>query len=103
MEEKLKDLLNKVKTSLRLKNSAFDDEISDLISAAQSDLKNSGINDEVVDSVDDPLIIRAIIIYCHYNFGLENKDYERYSQMYHSLVNHLHMSQGYRVDKEDAL
>lgn len=58
-------LLNKVKLSLRISYTDFDDELTDLISAAKKDLGIVGIN------VDDTnaLHIRAITTYCKLNFG----------------------------------
>ncbi|HSQ88094.1 head-tail connector protein [Romboutsia sp.] len=79
-------MIESVKLALRIKSSAFDDEINDLIFAAKTDLKISGVNN--IDDYD-PIIIQAIKTYCKANFGLDNKDSERYERSYESLKQHL--------------
>lgn len=91
-------LIDDIKTALRISNTAFDSEISDLISAAQSDLKLSGILESKVNDDTDPLIKRAIIIYVKANFGWNNPDAERLQQSYNMLKIHLALSQEYTVE-----
>jgi len=79
-------MLCKVKTSLRISNTAFDDEIYDLIEAAKMDLNISGV--KVIDEMD-PLIIRAVITYCKANFGFDNPDSKKLQESYEMLRNHL--------------
>lgn len=59
-------LLEAVKLALRYKGSEFDDEILGLIQACKADLGLCGIR-RLGDS--DPLIRRAVIVYCKANFG----------------------------------
>lgn len=93
-------MLEKVKLALRIKNNKFDDEIEELIEAAKVDLKISGII-KIVDAntstVTDPLITQAIKIYCKANFGLDNKDSEKYQASYESLKEHLSLCGDYNV------
>lgn len=79
-------MLESIKLALRIKSSAFDEEIYDLISEAKLDLKISGV---VKIDEYDPLISRAIKTYCKANFGLDNKDSDRYQASYESLKQHL--------------
>lgn len=75
-------MLEKVRLSLRIKSYKLDDEINGLIEACKMDLSISGvrkINEE------DPIIQRAIILYCKANFGLDNKESERYQKSYELL------------------
>ena len=44
---------------------------------------------------DDPLIIRAVDLYCKCYFYLENKDSERYLESYKSLRDHLSLAGDY--------
>lgn len=108
-------IINNVKTALRISNTAFDSEINDLISAAQSDLALSGVNvnktvtetfipeptDEEPEpqpieiEVLDPLIKRAITIYVKAHFGWNNPDSERLQQAYYMLKVHLTLSREY--------
>lgn len=87
-------MLEKVKLALRIKNNKFDDEIIDLIEEAKSDLKLSGV--AKIDNTDS-LILRAIKTYCKANFGLANKDSEKYQKSYDSLKEHLSLSGDYNV------
>ena len=80
-------MLSSCKKALRISSSniTFDDEIQDLIIAAKKDLNVTGI---VVED-KDPLIKQAIIMYCKANFGLDNKDSEKYKNTYELLKNRL--------------
>lgn len=72
-------MLPEVKTALRVKTVAFDDEITDLINAAMLDLGVAGV---VLDENNiDPLVKRAIITYCRVNFGTPD-DYDRLKRSY---------------------
>lgn len=84
-------LLEKSRLALRVTTDAFDDEITDLINAAEKDLKVVGIT-EADDT--DPLVIRAIILYVKANFG-ENENAERLQQSYDSLKGQLQSTTGY--------
>ncbi len=88
-------ILDDVKVALRISNTAYDSEISDLINAAKSDLALSGVL-KVDDT--DPLIKRALIVYCKANFGWNNPDAERLQQSYDMLKCHLALSQEYTVE-----
>lgn len=92
-------LIDDVKGALRVSATAFDTEISDLISAAKADLDLSGL-DTVLES--DPLVKRAIILYCKANFGYDNKDADRLAESYHSLKEHLAISADYHTYPEEA-
>ncbi len=87
-------MLEKVKLSLRIKSDAFNTEISEMIEAAKLDLSISGI--KKIDE-DDPLIQQAIKTYCKANFGLDNKDSEKYQKSYNMLKEHLSLCGDYNV------
>lgn len=90
-------MLNDIKNSLRVNGDDLNVEIQDLIDAAKADLILSGVHkDKVIDT--DPLIKRAIIVYCKANFGYdEPKIAERFEQSYISLKHHLTLSTDYTV------
>ena len=88
-------MLESIKLALRIKSSAFDEEISDLIQSAEIDLKISGI---INAKEDDPLIRQAIKTYCKANFGLDNKDSEKYQKSYDMLKQHLSLCGEYNVE-----
>ena len=88
-------MLEDVKRELRITNTAYDREVLDLIEAAKLDLKIPQINElKILES--DPLIKRAIILYCKANFGLDNKDSEKYQKSYDNLVEKLSLSLFYK-------
>lgn len=71
-------MLDKVKTALRITTDAFDDELTDLIAAAQIDLQIAGV---VIPAELDAIVKRAIVTYCKMNFGLPD-DYDRLKKSY---------------------
>lgn len=85
-------MLQKIKDALRVSGSALDIEIQDLIEAAQADLRLSGIT----KNEDDPLILRAITIYCKAHFGYEEPaQAELFMKSYNALKVHLALSREY--------
>lgn len=88
-------MLEKVKLALRIKSNILDLEIEDLIEACKIDLSISGVK-KIEES--DPIINRAIILYCKANFGLENKDSEKYQKSYDLLKQSLSLCGDYNVE-----
>lgn len=87
-------MLESIKLALRIKSSAFDEEIKELIESSKTDLKISGITNI---KEEDPLIRQAIKTYCKANFGLDNKDSEKYQSSYDMLKQHLSLCGDYNV------
>lgn len=77
-------MLNKVKLALRISDSAFDDEIKDLIGACKLELELAGIASSNIDD-SDKMIIQAVVLYCKANFGIGNTDSEKYREAYEHL------------------
>ena len=75
-------MLEKAKIALRVSNTAFDDEIENLIESAKIDLQLAGVKSEVLGVVPDAIIERAILTYCKAHFGMANPDSEKYSDSY---------------------
>lgn len=90
-------LLDDVKDALRLSGNDLNTEVNDLISAAQADLKLSGILTSKAVSTTDPLIRRAVVVYCKANFGWDNQEGEKFQTSYNMLKQHLCLSQEYTV------
>ena len=90
-------MLKDVKNSLRVNGNDLDMEILDLVEAAKADLILSGVNKgRVVDT--DPLIKRAVILYCKANFGYDDVNMaERFQESYTRLKHHLTLSAEYTV------
>lgn len=94
-------LLDAVKKRLRISSSAFDDEVQDLIDAAKADLVLSGVGEtKIIDT--DPLIKRAVVVYCKAHFGWNNPDADRLQRSYEMLKEHLALAGDYQtaVDEE---
>ena len=83
--------LDKVKMGLRIKTTAYDEELADLIAAAQTDLGIAGV---VVPSTLDEIVTRAIITYCKMSFGLP-EDYDRLKKSYDEQKAQLGTATGY--------
>jgi len=84
-------MLDAVKLALRISTSAFDSEISDLISAAQLDLGVAGV---IVPSTIDALVKTAVITYCRLHFG-QPDDYDRLKRSYDEQKAQLATCTGY--------
>jgi uncharacterized phage protein (predicted DNA packaging) len=91
-------MLEDVKKSLRVSNTAFDDEITDLMEEAKADLVQSGLSSVIVQKDNDPLIKRAIKTYCKAHFGIDNPQADRFQQSYDLLKQHLSMAGDYHGD-----
>lgn len=74
-------LIDDVKMSLRIKNTAYDSEITDLIAMAKVDLGMAGLK-VVVET--EPLTKQAIKLYCKANFGYDDNS-EKFAQAYLNL------------------
>ena len=83
--------LDKVKMGLRIKTTAYDEELADLITAAQLDLGIAGV--EVPLTLDE-IVTRAIITYCKMSFGLP-EDYDRLKKSYDEQKAQLVTATGY--------
>lgn len=84
-------MLEKVKLALRITTNAFDDELSDLISAAQIDLGIAGV---VIPDENDAIVSRAVITYCKLHFG-EPDEYDRIKASYDEQKAQLSMCADY--------
>lgn len=62
------DMLDRVKLALRLTKDVYNEEIAELIAAAQLDLGVAGV---IVPAEFDALVTRAIITYCRMMFYRE--------------------------------
>lgn len=88
MSEFAKNLLPRVKLTLREASSDFDEEIISYIETCAKDLRNAGILGSFfeLDSPQvDPQILQAIRWYCLSVYGLYNSDMDKYAKAYGSL------------------
>ena len=86
-------ILNKVNNALRRSgnNTNLNDELSDLIEAAQMDLGIAGV---IVPDSLDKLVLKAIITYCKMSSGLP-EDYDRLKRSYDEQKAQLSTASGY--------
>ena len=84
-------MLEKVKMALRVSTDALDDELNDLIAAAQLDLGIAGV---VLPNTLDAICTRAIITYCKMHFGLP-EDADRLKKSYDEQKAQLVTATGY--------
>ena len=88
-------ILAKVKTSLRISTTAFDDGLDDLITAGLADLGIAGVNGANA-VITDPLVLRAVTTYCKANFG-EPDEYDRLKASYDEQKAQLATATGWTV------
>lgn len=86
-------ILNKVNVALRRSGNSvpLNDELKDLIEAAQMDLGIAGV---VVPDELDKLVLKAIITYCKMSSGLP-EDYDRLKKSYDEQKAQLATATGY--------
>ena len=87
-------MLEKIKMALRIKTSAFDDELEQLMDSALTDLGFGGAVEEVLTTDADPIVTQAVITYCKMNFGLP-EDYDRLKRSYDEQKAQLGTATGY--------
>jgi hypothetical protein len=91
-------LVKEIKNALRIKNDAFDDEISDLADDCLKELTGLGIYHG--DDVDNQ-VKTCVIAYCKWKFG-SNDDAERWEHIYHDKVTKLQAMTGYGFPAESG-
>lgn len=91
-------LVLKIKTNIRIKHTALDDDIEDAIDAALSDLGMCGININLTTETgeQDPLILNAVKLFCKVEYTDDPGKAAEYQRRYDSLKTCLMMSEKYR-------
>lgn len=84
-------ILGKVKLTLRVVTDDFDEEINDLISAAESDLQSAGV---IIPEPMDNFVLMAIKTYCKAHFG-NPENYDKLKASYDEQKAQLSMRSGY--------
>lgn len=93
-------MLAEIKAALRVDGNEHDVEIQGLIDAAMADLALSGVAAAKAEDANDPLIKRAIIIYCRAHFDYDDKSADRLLMSYDMLKSHLTLAEDYRTVTE---
>ena len=91
-------LVLKIKTNIRIKHTALDDDITDTIEAALSDLEMCGVNVNIMteSGEHDPLILNAVRLFCKVEYTDDTGKAAEYQKRYDSLKSCLMMSGKYR-------
>ena len=78
-------ILQKCKNALRisLTTTMYDDEIQDLIDAAERDIAETGI---LLGDASDSLVRRAVVTYVKAHFGWNNSDAEKLEESYQRIL-----------------
>lgn len=90
-------MLEKVKTALRITTDRYDEELNDLIEAAQLDLGVAGVT---IPEEIDALVRKAVVTYCKMSFGLP-EDYDRLKRSYDEQKAQLATCTGYTTWTEE--
>ena len=90
-------MLDEVRSALRVDGNELDAEIQGLIDAAIADLTLSGVDPVKAQAMTDPLIKRAVILYCRAHFDYADPSAERLLESYQMLKAHLTIAEDYRV------
>ena len=89
------NLLNKVKTSLRISHSLLDDDLTDTIEACLADLKVCGVQKQ---DTADKLILNAVKLFCKASYTDDTDKAAAYQARYDSLKSCLMMAGGYGAE-----
>lgn len=80
-------LLDDVRRATRTVSNEMDEELKDLIAAALSDMRRTGVRESLLDpSSLDPLPKMAVILYAKANYGYDNAEAERFMASYRQTV-----------------
>ena len=88
----MEELLQKVKTAIRIKHSVLDEDVADNIQACLLDLRMHGV---VHKGEEDQLIQNAIKLYCKAEYTDDLTKAENYAQRYRELRDCLRVAEGY--------
>ena len=95
-------MLEKIRLALRFNTKALDDEISNNIDAALSDLRRVGVDADAQDpkKLADSLVYKACELYCKWQFDFRGKG-EQFRQNYESLRDAMSLCGKYRSGQDE--
>lgn len=96
------EFLVKAKGVLRIttNDNVIISEIETLIRACQRDLIRNGITPSLVYDLEDSLIEMAVLTYLKAEFGLDNKNYDKFRSSYEQLRADLSLTDDYVTEKK---
>ncbi len=87
--------LAKVRTTLRLQTTAFDDEITDYIMACREDLVQLGVLENKVTDEADGLVLGAVRAYVRWRFSSDAVLAERSKSDYYDMRDEMRLRYDY--------
>ena len=96
------EFLVKAKGVLRIttNDTVINSEIETLIRACQRDLIRNGITPSLVYDLEDSLIEMSVLTYLKAEFGLDNKNYDKFRSSYEQLRADLSLTDDYVTEKK---
>ena len=96
------EFLVKAKGVLRITTNdpVINSEIETLIRACQRDLIRNGITPRLAYDLKDSLIEMAVLLYLKAEFGLDNKNYDKFRASYEELRTELSLTDDYITEKK---
>lgn len=104
MADKAKpNLLDACRASLRIPDfvNDYDEEISDEIDAARTELVAGGVRPEKANDDEDGRIRLAIKVYVKANFGMDNPDADRFMKSFDCMLTSMSGDSAYRKEPEN--
>ncbi len=97
-----KDFLAEARGILRITtdDTVINTEIVNLIKACQQDLIRNGITPSLAKDLKDSLIKMAVLTYLKAEFGLDNKNYDKFRSSYETLRTELAITDDYISEKK---
>lgn len=92
------DMLSRIKTYLRIKHNALDEDIEADIQACFADLEVCGV---VFAETGDPLIYNAVKLWCRASYTDDTAKAAEYLRRYDALKSCLMMAEGYAWEDPD--
>lgn len=101
IKEISKVFLDKAKGCLRIttNDTVINNEIESLIRSCQRDLIRNGITPSLAYDLKDSLIEMAVLTYLKAEFGLDNKNYDKFRASYETLRTELSITDFYISEK----
>lgn len=101
-EQISKEFLAEARGCLRITtdDTVINTEIVSLIKACQRDLIRNGITPSLANDLEDSLIKMAVLTYLKAEFGLDNKNYDKFRSSYETLRTELAITDFYITEKK---
>lgn len=95
--EVTENFLKNARSFLRIttEDEVINTEIKTLIKSCRQDLIRNGITSNMANNEEDGLITAAVLLYLKAEFGLDNKNHEKYRSSYETLRTELALTDDY--------